>query len=212
MESNKHSRRAVHRSFLTIWVLILTLIVATGVAWGRYSTTLRQGLNFQASAMSTAMLWGITAPEERLAGNWKEMPVTWTLDESGESRLAFCISNGTSESLYSEEDIRVYLRLTATESIDPELVTISLIGLSRDTDGTVSDTDTRYMATAIAVNAGSDLYEQMGPGHQFYFYDDDGEELSWDLPGGSLSVQNMVLSVDGPADTGLLRLSVVQGG
>lgn len=156
---------------------LLTLLAVTllsiGVAYGRYSTNRRETLAFEAAQLDASR-----TIEFRSAAGWQvsesNAAITFSLDTPG--RVS---------------DLRAHLRLTATEGLDPSKVVVTL---------TVGETT--YRGEVRRVETGVPLYDKMGFGTEYRFYDA-GEELVWTVSDATV----YTLTVDGAADVSLLRLT-----
>lgn len=113
-------------------------------------------------------------------------PDGWQVTETG-TVLTFTVS-GTDGA-----NRQAYLRLTATEGLSPETpITLTVNGVA-------------YEGVPRTLDAHELLYQQMGAGTEFCFYDA-GEELLISLSGE----QTLVLTVAETADAALLRLTVTE--
>ena len=65
-----------------------------------------------------------------------------------------------------------------------------------------------YRSLSKTIENGTALYSSFGPGTLHRFYDENGEELTFELKGGELSYENFTLTVEGVADLSLINLFV----
>lgn len=197
------SRRKNISALGLIFVLIAVSAALTiGVAWGRFRTELTGNIHFQNRQPAEICLYG-----GKDDTGYIDLPDQWTVTESGAgSSLSLLVTNGTIEK-YAQNDVNFYLRLATTDGIgDAENLKISLY--VNTIDGAVS----AYDAVAQAISQDTQMYEQFGSGWVYRFYDTDGNEAEFSLPGGALSEYSAVLvcnKVNLGADPNLLQLQVI---
>lgn len=135
---------------LTIAALLLAGI---GVAYGRYSSDLRETLAFQAEKSDVARVITIRSEEG------------WHTRADG-AEITFSLQNAGGVS-----DQFATLRLTATEGFVLKHSTVIL---------TVDDTS--YEGVPSHIDKGDPLFDKMGKGTEYRFYTDDGECV-WPVTG-----------------------------
>lgn len=186
-----------------VFVLCAVCIIVAGVAYGRYSTTETGEFRFNALDIQLVQLHGITGEENRTAGEWNDIPTEWQSSDDGYT-MPFCVSNGPDADNYSKDDLIYRIELTATSGFPPEGTAVIL-------SAGEAEKEVKYTGIPTAITADSTLYETVGPGYIYNFYDDKGREITFDLTGGELSVCDMKISVQGNADASLLSFTVIPG-
>lgn len=191
------SKRTGYGLSLEAILLVACLVLAVGAAWARFQEMTTQELGYATKEYATVYLWGVDE-----AGIVSETQSNWQTKENYKS-LAFCVTNGLNEAEYSAEPQQVYVRLCASSGIQGSIETMAVVLYLPQTGET-------YSGTPQKIAEGSPLYASFGSGWVFTFRDEDGEELSWTLEGGALSVlyteiqlQNVKLD-----DLALLQLQV----
>lgn len=185
---------------LAALLMLVSIVLTVGVAWGRYRTELDPFTYWFVPRNAEAVyLWGGKAND-----TYTELPGSWTVAES-ESILPFLVSNGIS-SEFSQTDVRITIQLAATEGIlDGKNLTLQLAVV----DG---ETEPVYSSRAEQIKEGTTLYDEFGGGWLYRFYDDAGNEMSWTLEGGQLSEFSGELHIAGTIDTeyySMLQLQVI---
>lgn len=146
----------VHKAIRVVCLATIAalLIASIGVAYGRYSSVIRDTIRFQAAKND-----GSHAIEIRSGSSWQVTADGVT--------LAFSLVNAGNET-----GQRATLRLTATEgfSANNAMVTLTVGG-------------TAYTATPRAVTAGDPLHDKMGNGTEYRFYAANNE-LTWAVSDG----------------------------
>lgn len=166
-----------HMRLISLAILLSALLLCVGVAGARYISTVRGTLGFEAEALEATDKMTLRTQEG------------WQSTHDGVMLNFTLYSNGTDAA-----ERRAYLRLTATEALEPSRVTVTLT-----VDGRA------YSGVAKAVTAGDPLYSKMGAGTEFRFCSD-ANELYWPLAGE----QTMTLTVQGVSDAALLRLTATE--
>ena len=163
-----------HKRIRIVCLLLIVglLLTGIGVAFGRYSSTIRDTILFQAQQSDPAR--AITIQSD----GWRT-----TTDSAA---LTFSLTSGV-------EGQQATLRLTATEGFPAEsVVTLTVDGET-------------YTAEPQAVTAGDPLYDKMGAGVEYRFYDA-GAERVWAVTADT----TYTLTVIGQADASLLRLTATE--
>ena len=125
-------------------------------------------------------------------------------NKDGEIQLTFAVANGRTDKDYSARDQKVKLRMIGTlgnwlGKVTPELY----LTLPMEEGSTKQEV---VKAVATAFPEGSALQRTYGDGWLYVFLDGEGEELSWDLPGKTLSYISLTVSLRGEAPDTYLSL------
>lgn len=185
---------------LAALLVLVSIMLTVGVAWGRYRTELEPfEYWFAPRTQESVYLWGGKEND-----SYTPLPGSWTVGES-ESILPFLVSNGIS-SEFSENDVQITVQLAATEGIlSADNLTLQLAVV----DG---ETEPVYTAKAEAIGQDTALYDEFGAGWLYRFYDEEGKELTRTLKGGQLSEFSGELHVSGSLDSkfySMLQLQVI---
>lgn len=196
---------------LSAVLLTACLLLAVGTAWGRYRTDFRADLEFRPRVPSQVYLWGAKDTD----GNYTQLPGTWALSATAAQgkELAFLVTNGKpqdgeTQAAFAQEDLTLTLRLTATEGVG-DAGNIKLFLRIGDEESAV------YAAAAERIQEGTALYSQFGDGWIYRFFDTDGQELQWTLPGGVLSELSATLictNVGLGTDPNMLQMQIIAAG
>ena len=146
----------VHRAIRIVCLCLLsaTVVVGMGVAYGRYSSFIRESFLFEAAQKD-----GTRVIEIRSDSGWNTSP--------NSVKLVFQLINSGSVTGQSAT-----LRLTTTDGFDADGATVVL---------TVADT--AYIGVPHAVSQGDPLYDKIGGGTEYRFYAADSE-CAWAVSDG----------------------------
>lgn len=153
--------------------LMLALLGLAGTTYARYRVNLRETLTFEAAQNDASHALEIRSEEG------------WVATSDGMS-LTFTLSN-----VGDVTGQKAYLRLTATEGLDPEKALVTL------TAG-----ETTHVGVPQPIAVGNALYAAMGAGTEYRFATDGGESL-WEVSPTAV----YTLTVEGETDVSLLRLT-----
>lgn len=177
---------------LVILVMVLPLL-CVGVTYGRYRAQTVSNLVFAPEGLSQIYLGQSVESDGALTG----MPDEWTVSEDGVYSMGFCVSNGDAADSFASEDKMACVRLLAGPALknggDKAVLTLTVAG---------EQGETSYTATPVAIPADTVLYNKFGEGWVFCFYDEEGQELTWKLEGGTRSVIPMKLELSEAELTG----------
>lgn len=182
------------RLCLTGILCVLLFFLSVGVAQGRIRLTKTIHAPFQAIQMQQVCIWdgatGDTEDFQEISG--------WTETEAGKAALRFQVINGNTDE-FCGIPLRFCVRIAVSLGVqNPDHVQIKLQIQEKE-----------YIGKATPILEGSARYQTFGPGWIYGFYDDSGNELSWELLGGELSAVEAVLLVEGTgAYASLLRAEV----
>jgi hypothetical protein len=182
------------------------LVASTGGALARYRVDRKEEITFEVRPPEQIYLGqmvtqnGAVSFDPAAQGNW-EMA-------EGKQQLTFTIANGTGEKAFSGQDQQVHLRLVGTLGIwnGSDKLKLTLEVPSED-DPEKMET---YEATVTRIREGSPMYATFGDGWVFAFFDENGEELTWLLEGGSFAHLTLTMTLEGaaPGEAGLLQLQI----
>lgn len=174
---------------------VCCLVAAVGISYARYRTDAKQGILFQTNQSASVYLGHV------VEGSFLCEQSTWVKVEQ-QRQLSFAISNGQTPDAFAAADQQARVRLIASlgawSEDRTEPITLMVAGQT-------------YTATAERIIAGTNLHATFGDGWVLRFVDERGNEPVWDLPGGSFSCTEMLLSVTAGAvpDTSLLQLQII---
>lgn len=196
----KKTGQVVYSPIMLLTLLLLMCVVLmVGVSWARYQEEETSYLQYGVRKPASVSLW---AGYDEETGTLIEGNSTWTFYD-GMGTLCFSISNGTSETEYSDTDLSVSIRLVGSLAITDAQVFLSAF------DGSSTR---EWIATPMQIQEGTPLFDTFGGGTVYVFLDENGSELEWNLEGGTLSVlsaQLDVLNLGEIHDAALLQLQVV---
>lgn len=197
--SNRASRLTGLTLLLTLILCIGLLAVSSGITYARYRTERQDNIAVQ-----------VGQPEMVLLGNVENGVFTstdslnWVVEDDVAS-LQFAVANGASETSYSTRDQVVQLCMIGSlgilkDGMPPEL---SVTFIPQGENGEEQTVE----ATVSSIVEGTALYHSYGSGWLYTFYETTAEgdrELTWELPGGSLSYIILTVKTDGEI-SGLLQ-------
>lgn len=187
MRRNEFNISARSRLALSVIVIVLSLVLVVGTAFARYQTDITGVLNYSAKAYAIFLCRGYDAANDAII----EGESSW-VSSKGRNTLSFCVSNGKSRASYSADSQQIYIRLNAALSIEfGEGAEVSIIVPTGE--GPAES----YLGVATPIEDNTPLYNSFGAGWSFIFVDDTGEEVSWKLQGGDLSILSATVIVDG---------------
>lgn len=166
-------------------------VLLVGAAWARYQTREEIYLEYEVKEFPGVYLWSLdeSGALSEEAAVWAASAGGWTMD--------FYITNGLTAEDAAQGSQQVYIRL------------LGALGLPEEAEVTLTVDGETYSAAAQQIKEGTLLYQNFGPGQMFCFLDEDGNEPSWMLEGGGLSILTAQLEVQGEiTDTTLLQLQV----
>ena len=192
-------RRKLHispalRLGMAVLLLLCCMIVALGVTFARYHNGEKGSLTFRPYKDSQVCLGYMDEDSFVNAQN------DWVQAEE-QLQLSFAISYVSSNRKFAPADQVVCLRVVASLGVWNEEMSSPL---------SLTVGENTYIATPQRIAENSALYTQFGDGWVFRFYDDEENELQWELVGGQFSCIQGLLCVDAAVgDTSLLRLLAV---
>ena len=192
MHQNKSNRFARYQLMLTAILLVACLSLLAAATWARYQTDEVSYLEFAAKTLDSISI--------QTDGNQG-----WVFSE-GSGSFSFYINNSADGADYAAEDQPVSVRLLASlslEEIEGEKVQL------RVSDGVTTSV---YTAVSRVIKEGTALYKTFGAGRVYIFQDENGNEMSCTLKGGTesvLSAQLIITGLNKPENPALLQLQVV---
>lgn len=192
---------------LGLAALLLTgcLLASAGVAWARYRSEEEKPFYFLVSEPASIYLGKMVSTGEGLPAAFDTTAeIGWETGD-GQQMLNFAVSNGASASSFENRDQTFSIRLVSSLGVSDggEAPTIKL---SFTGEG---GTAVEITATATRISAGTPLYTTFGDGW-VYDFQENGQELSWTLKGGTLSCVDMTVAIasDSAIDTSLVQLQI----
>lgn len=197
MRPEKPNRSQWYGLALMAVLLFAASTLAVGTTWARYAAGMSEPeeIRYQ-RAKEASSVYLMTNVEYMLEG-----PGTWETD--GDQRtLDFYVTNGLAEEEYAPDDQKVAIRLIGSPGFMTEDDEVSVY---LTLDGEV------YEGTGEAILNNTPLKQEFGGGWLFTFRDADGEECTWELEGGALSVRTgqITVSADQLTDSVMLQLQVI---
>ena len=187
------------RYLAALLLLMLTVLMATGVAYGHYEAKIQQELNFNVQMQNAAYLFqggeGVAdfVPLDEATNGW-------TSTEPDTAILNFRLSNVPSATAAAPaENMYVVLRILVTEGAGNGLNMVLTVG------------ENEYRATAEAIPEGSTLYQTFGAGWIYRFYGNSAQtaQVELTLAGVERSMLDGTLTVSGKtAYDSLMRLEI----
>ena len=183
---------------LAALLILISVVMTVGVAWGRYRTELEPfEYWFATRNQDSIYLWGGKTGE-----SYDPLPGSWSVDAVG-STMPFLVSNGIS-SEFSAGDVRFTVQVAVTEGIlSDENLGLQLAVI----DGVEEPV---YQGIAAKNTEGTSFYSEFGGGWLYRFYDENGTEMQWTLEGGQLSEFVGELHISGTVDPRLYSMMQLQ--
>ncbi|MBQ4504713.1 MAG: hypothetical protein II983_03490 [Firmicutes bacterium] len=190
----------IYKLALGAALLFGCLFLIIGVVWARYQENQAGELNYTTKETLAFSLWkGIDDAGELVLGE-----NTWTVEDDL-AALDFYIGHGGSEHNVALETQNVQVRLMLGPGMTVDEETELVLWIETE------DGNTEYLNGELReITEGTPLYEDFGPGWYYAFCDKNGEEKSWTLEGGQLSVlkSRLILKESIWNETTLLQLLV----
>lgn len=191
----------------TLWyslglVLLLCIaipVLATGTAFARYRTDEEHQANFRVEEAAKVYMGKITfvekegEPTDEVESFDSNAEILWE-DGDGAKTLTFHVANGENESKAYAKDQRFRIRVIAGPNAFEEGKEVPICIVFPPEEG--SETERTIEATPKAIGTGTDLYMENGSGWIFTFFDGNGNEIYWDLPGKKFSYAEITLRAD----------------
>lgn len=191
------------------------MLLSVGTAFARYRMDSEEQIHFMPKTFAEVALGVMEEDGFNQYGTfgWREEQLTETVGGVSQVRkvyrLDFTMANYLEQEGYDDEDMLARVRLVG--SLDAwkgsEFGTVVLM------DGTLLEDGTPRQVTAAVAPIREDtrLYHTFGMGWEFRFLDQEGQELTWKLEGGTLSCVQVQIIMDASAlnGTSLLQLQVL---
>lgn len=217
MNQRKWNKKPWYSLGLALLLCAAALVTATGTALARYRAERDQFLTFEVRSpaqISLGVMQTVTAED----GTTSEVfdpkgALTWETETEDERFfLKLAIANGLSETTFSAKKQNVRLRLIASAGIAEE-TTITL----RIPPQTAEEQPREIQAVVTPIEEGTSLYVSHGLGYIYTFHEQEeeseepGEEVTWQLPGGSFACIPLIIVMEGalPEHISLLQPQVV---
>lgn len=215
---------------LALLLTVAALVSAAGTTLARYRAEATEPITFTARPAGQIRLGQLVTGEDGGVAFVPDAQGAWE-PEDGRYRLTFAVSNLITGETFAADDQQVYLRLVGTPGIWDGAETVKITLLMPAAAATEAETQTpentetaedpeestapeanydAFQAVATRIGVDSPLYNTFGDGWVFSFLNEDGMERSWTLEGGTLSVLEMTLTLEGTAltDPSLLQLQI----
>ena len=189
----KKKYTGIKARFIYLSVLLITgiCIAMLGTAWARYQKSMSQDLDFVVRKPGTFQILNTDGRNST--------PDNWIQNEDGSITYSFLVTNQE-----HSQDLNYYLRLATTVALCTEDVTVSLI--TENANGK----DVTYAGVGEALKEDSVLYQQMGAGNLYRFYDKNGQEIIWMLEGSKDASQVYTIKVQGICEPALIELVLAE--
>lgn len=193
-----------HMQVLLVFLCMLFLVLAIGNTEARYRAEKGAQAQFQVWEPAQIYLGTLSYPEEETEGqnidpsdapavfdpagipSWKE--------SDGIHSLELAVANGFSEEYFYAADQQFHLYMLGSLGLgtEAEFPNIEL----RVPSETEPETYEVFQATVNRIQEGTTLYHSVGSGWIIRFQDENGQEPSWILKGGSLSYKCFVVTAE----------------
>lgn len=202
---------------LTVLLMAAALMGITGTSLARYRAEATEPISITPRPVRQIRLGQMVSDSNGEAFFVPDAQGSWEEAEGG-FRLSFAVSNLIDAETIPAEDQQFFLRLVGTPGLwdGAETVTIKLLIPSEETENLEEPAEPvqlyeEFQASATRINPASPLYTVFGDGWVFTFPDETGNERSWTLDGGAVSVLEMTLTLEGAAltDPSLLQLQII---
>lgn len=192
----------------TAVLIAACVMLVTGTAFARYRTEYAEGISFTAQAAPELHL-GQIDPQ---SGDFVCTDLTsWELTDGG-LRLDFAVANGQSETELDGIAQSFRVRLIGGAAIQTAETPLTIIlAESPDTSGGAIN----FVSRVSPIDETSLLHKTFGDGWVYTFSDEQDEELSWTLEGGTFSRKQLSLVIlldeNTKIDPSLLQLQIIGG-
>jgi hypothetical protein len=197
----KHDTQFLRGVCLAFACVTLCLTLTVGVTYARYQwESPRQSYVFAPDKPDQVLLSGSITEQALEEKELPSFPEQWVQTENG-LQLDFAVTNGTfAEPAQRNQKFTLYL--TGGVGIgSAEALTVTIHW--QDGAGNIIQTQ----AVAQAVERGTLLYDSMGDGWIYRFFEGQ-QELKFLLEGGEIRYENFTLTVSGLTDPAMLDLRV----
>ena len=166
---------------LSVFLVMCISILGVGDTYSRYQETIKEDLAFSV----------------RKAANYKIEVQDWQETEVAK-RCTFSVRNKE-----TKQNADFYVRVATTLGFKVDKASVSLI-----VKNVYNETERVYQGKAVSIAEDSILYQEMGEGFVYTFYDSDGKEMVWNLKSGKDSVQEYTIEVQGAEKATLLDIII----
>lgn len=182
----KASSKKTQVYLLSAVLLIIFSFTIVMVTYARYQKKTEESLEFVVGEGASFDIQN--------AGQWVDSET-----EEGTKELFFSVTNDS-----DSNDSYFNLQILATDGLKPDESQVSIVVKNS------SGIEREYIGEASLIPEDSTLYEDMGAGHEYHFFDSEGKELVWSLEGGKLSEREFTLRISGITAPCLIELLVSQ--
>ena len=182
----KNNKTIWYIAALALLLCLGTIVVSFEESFARYQKTQESELEFSVKAREQVYV-GTLADENFTAGadlEWREV-------DGNKKRLAIAVANAEEESqnsFYPQEDKKITINLLATAGFYNAEVKLVIA----DENGAESFIEAEYEA----IEENSALYNSLGAGVIFRFFDENEEEIFWILEGEKFSCKEIIIEAD----------------
>lgn len=202
MQQRSKNNRLPVRIYLLLLCLTLSSLLLVGVTFGRYQQEFPPvSYPFIAEGRGSLVLGGVVTQDWLDSGKWPAVPTDWITDINTAS-LDFSISNGRSTTDFTQRNQTAIVRLVTGLGVgEPENMAVKLTYYQDEQPVT-------FIGRAEKIHEGSLAYQHFGQGWVYRFYDAMGDEIVFTLTGGTLSYQNLTVTLTGETDPVLCQLQI----
>ncbi|MBQ2861648.1 MAG: hypothetical protein IJE83_02545 [Oscillospiraceae bacterium] len=182
----KNNKTIWYIAALALLLCLGTIVVSFEESFARYQKTQERELEFSVKAREQVYV-GTLADESFIAG----ADLEWQDVGENKKRLAIAVANAEEESqnsFYPQEDKKITINLLATAGFYNAEVKL----VFTDENGEESFIE----AKSEDIEENSALYNSLGAGVIFRFFDENEEEISWILEGEKFSCKEIIIEAD----------------
>lgn len=208
MNQTQRNKTLWYSLMLAALLMIGCVAGLTGTSLARYRKAREETIQYTVRVPERIYLGEIlVSPEDDKESFVQNSQPRWE-SVDGVTQMAFAVANGSSGKQFAEDDQQVRIRLIGSLGLWDGTKTAAItLNVPQEEDPTQFE---QIEAVAIPIQKESPLHMTFGDGWVFTFQDEEGEELSWTLEGGTFSCIEMTIIVENLAlgDTSLLQLQV----
>lgn len=177
----------IRLQILSVFLLLGLSTVIVGTAYGRYQKSVTRELTFSVREAADFQI---------STGSWTDC----SLEEEQEAskRLEVSVRELT------DKNCAFHLRLFATLGLEMDQAKVSLIVTN------TSGVERVYEAKAEVIGKDTLRYEQFGPGCEYCFYNEDGEELIWYLDGQDMVKKEFMIEIKNGVTDSLIEITAIE--
>lgn len=189
---------------LSMFLILGLCTTVLGTAYGRYQQSISKEIAFTVNGAAEFSI---------ITGIWEDK----VLEESNEKDT---LSESKQIEIKDEVKVPKRLEVSVSEIRDQECAfrirLISTLGLGLDkakVSLVVTNTngvERTYQSQMEVIEKETKTYQEMGPGYEYYFVDNEGEELIWPLNGDAMPQQKFWLEIEGAEQNNLMEIRVIE--